>query len=236
MIRELFKNDEQNEITEAIRTIRSNIDFINPSEGSRAVVITSSIPGEGKSFLAENYAMSEAITGKRVIILDCDLRKPGVTKKFEISEKKNILELLQGRKTVTEVTIKNIEKNLDLIPAKAYNHNITELFTGNKIKEIIVELKKSYDLIIIDTPPLAVALDAGIIGKNCDGMVFVVGYNKVSRTDLSHSKKILINSKVNLYGIVVNKVQKSAYSLRNESAYYNSYHHYEEYYKKGESE
>ena len=108
--------------------------------------------------------------------------------------------------------MKDILPNLDLLPTKNMRHNVTELFLRDKIKNMLKYLENRYDTIILDTPPLAVASDAAILSKAVDGVVVVVGYDQVAKRELEFTKEMLDNAGANIYGFIVNGVDKRGMS------------------------
>lgn len=229
--REIFFNDnEDSHLAESLRVLRTNIHFMEESN-NRTIVFTSTIPKEGKSTVAANYAMSVAISGERVILIDCDIRRPRAHTGFGLEFDKGLGDVLKGDVTLDEAIIKDVEKGLDMLPSKHINKNATELFLGEKMKATLDELKSRYDLIVLDNPPVAVATDAVILSEHADGLVYVVGYDMVSKKELEQSKKLFDRAGTNVYGVVVNKIQKKAYSYGNYGYYNNNYGYYQEYIK-----
>jgi len=223
-----FKDSQDGHLAEALRVIRSNIHFTTEKE-KNVLVFTSTIPKEGKSTIAANYAMSVAISGKKVLLLDCDIRRPRAHTSFGVDVESGFGDVLMGRRDVDEVILKNVEKNLDILPSNHISHNVTELFLGKEMRNIIEVLKTRYDLIVLDTPPLMVATDAAILGEYSDGIVYIVGYNMVSKKELTICKKMLERSGSKIIGSVVNKIEKSGYSYGNYGYYNNSYSYYKDY-------
>ncbi|MGL5057641.1 MAG: CpsD/CapB family tyrosine-protein kinase, partial [Fusobacteriaceae bacterium] len=160
-----FKDSENSMMNEALRNIRTNLHFLNEKEVGRTILITSTTPKEGKSTIASNYAMSIAITGKKVLLIDCDIRRPRAHESFGIEFKRGLESILSGEAKVKDVLLKNVEQNLDILPTRNVNHNVTELFLGDKMKSLLAELKDEYNTIVLDTPPLVIAGDAAILSK-----------------------------------------------------------------------
>lgn len=225
-----FKGDKDHAISESLRVIRTNLHFLNNVEKGRVILVTSSTPKEGKSFVAANYAMSIAITGKKVLLIDCDIRRPRAHESFGTKVTQGLESVLTEKTDIRSVILKETEKNLDILPTKHMSHNVTELFLGDKMKEIIEELKDEYNTIVLDTPPLVVASDAAILSKHSDGVIFVVAYDQVSKSELEFSKKMMSNAGANLYGFIVNKVDRSGFSYGNYGYYNNNYSYYKDYY------
>ncbi|MGL4944808.1 MAG: tyrosine-protein kinase family protein, partial [Fusobacteriaceae bacterium] len=206
-------------------------------ESARTVLVTSTTPKEGKSTIASNYAMSIAITGKKVLLIDCDIRRPRAHESFGVEFKKGLESVLSGDATVDSVLMRDVEKNLDILPTRNVAHNVTELFLGDKMKTLLEDLKHDYNTIVLDTPPLVIATDAAILSKHTDGVLYVVAYDQVSKRELEFGKTMLANAKANLYGFVVNKVDKNGLSYGNYGYYNNNYGYYKDYYtEEGEAQ
>ena len=225
-----FKKDQDSHLAESLRVLRTNIHFMEEKE-NRIIVFTSTIPKEGKSLISANYAMSVAISGEKVLLIDCDLRRPRAHSSFGIKIDSGLGHVLLKEKNVEDVILKNIEENLDILPSKHIKQNVTELFLGNRMKNLLKELRKEYDLIVLDTPPLAIATDAAILSEYSDGLVYVCGYDMVSKKELIQARKLLDTAGANIYGVVVNKIAKKAYSYGNYGYYNNNYNYYKEYIK-----
>lgn len=225
-----FVTDNNLQITEAFRTLRTNLAFLREKQGGKTLLFTSSIPAEGKSFVASNYAASLAIANKKVLLVDCDIRRPRAHESFGIKIEHGLESFLTHDTPVDSLIMKEILPNLDLLPTKNMKHNVTELFLRDKIRNMLEELRKRYDTIILDTPPLAVASDAAILSKAVDGVVVVVGYDQVAKRELEFTKEMLENAGANIYGFIVNGVDKRGMSYGNYGYYTNYYSYYEDYY------
>mgnify|MGYP001388103848 FL=1 len=231
--RKMFFNKEQDShLAESLRILRTNLHFMEEKK-NRIVIFTSTIPKEGKSTVSANYAMSVAMSGEKVLIVDCDIRRPRAHSSFGIEVNKGLGEILLEKESLEDVILKDIEPNLDILPSTHLNHNVTELFLGNRMKNLLLELRKRYDLIVLDTPPLVISTDAVILSEYSDGVVYVCGYDMVSKKQLIQSRKILDRAKANIYGVVVNKIDKDGYSYGNYGYYNYNYKYYDEY-SKGE--
>ena len=225
-----FVTDERPEITEAFRTLRTNLAFLREKHDGKTLLFTSSIPAEGKSTVASNYAASLAIAGRKTLIIDCDIRRPRAHESFGIKIEKGLECALTHDEPVKDLIMKDVLPNLDLLPTKNMKNNVTELFLRDKMKDIIGSIKDEYDTIILDTPPLAVASDAAILSRDVDGVVVVIGYDQVAERELKFTKEMLDNAGANIYGFIVNGVEKKAMSYGNYGYYTNNYAYYDEYY------
>ena len=225
-----FITDNNLQITEAFRTLRTNLAFLREKQDGKTMLFTSSIPAEGKSFVASNYAASLAVANKKVLLIDCDIRRPRAHESFGIKIDRGLESILTEDTNPDDVIMKEIIPNLDLLPTKNMKHNVTELFLRDRMKDIIKYLENRYDTIILDTPPLAVASDAAILSKAVDGVVVVVGYDQVAKRELEFTKEMLDNANANIYGFIVNGVDKRGMSYGNYGYYTNYYSYYEDYY------
>ena len=222
-----FKKNSDSYLSESFRVLRSNIHFLEKKK-NKVIIFTSTIPNEGKTTVSKNYAMSVPITGKKVLLINCDLRRDKSCNNFGIKVKCGIECVLLREKTLDQAIVKGVEKNLDFLPAKNLNRDVTELFMLDTVKEMLEELRKRYDLIVLDTPPLTIATDAAILSEYADGVIYVCGYNMVTKERILRAKKLLIRAKANIYGVVINKIEEKAYSDRYG---YEEYKHYDDYIK-----
>lgn len=223
-----FRRDSDNYLLESFRVLRSNIHFLEKNK-QKIIIFTSTLPNEGKTTVSINYAMSVAVTGKKVIFVNCDIRRFRSLDRLKIKGTHGIESVLLGNKKLDEVIIRGIEENLDVLPSKHLNRDITELFLGDRIEKLLNELKESYDLIVLDTPPLTIATDAAILSEYADGVIYVCGYNMVTKEKMIRTKKILDRAKAKIYGIVINKINEKAYI--NEYGY-DEYNYYNDYIQK----
>ena len=225
-----FVSDERSQITEAFRTLRTNLSFLRDKNNGKVLLFTSSIPAEGKSTVASNYAASLAIAGRKTLIIDCDIRRPRAHESFGIKIEKGLECVLIDDTPVDGLIMKDVLPNLDLLPTKNLKNNVTELFLRDKMKGVLDTLRDKYDTIILDTPPIAVASDAAILSKDVDGVVVVVGYDQVAERELKFTKEMLDNAGANIYGFIVNGVDKHGMSYGNYGYYTNYYSYYQDYY------
>jgi len=232
----LFKEKGNLEIIEALRTLRTNLSFLNEKEVGRKILFTSVTPNEGKSFLSSNYAASIASTGKKALLIDCDIRRPRAHESFGVKFKNGLESVLLGKVSVEDVILKDVAPNLDILPSKHIEEGVTELFLSDKTDKILESLSPYYNTIILDNPPIAVASDSVLLSKFVDGVVVVVAYDQVAKKELEFAREILDNAHANIYGFVVNKVDKSGLSYGNYGYYNNNYSYYKEYYGKENSE
>src|SRR5574344_1981426 len=157
---------------EAIRTLRTNILFSDIDQKLKKIVITSSLPDEGKSTIAVELSRSMAQNGSKVILLGCDLRNPTVGEYTENHVNYGITNILMKKIDLVDAIIKdNVESNLDLLLSGPVPPNPSELISSKAMKELINKLDQMYDYVIIDTPPAGIITDAAILSTVADGVL-----------------------------------------------------------------
>lgn len=205
------------QLEEAYKTLRSNIQF----SGSDIKVIgfTSSQPDEGKSSLSLNLAVSLAELGKKVMFIDGDLRKSVLLGRYRINKPiKGLTHYLSGLNSLNQVIYSANMDNLHLIFSGQIPPNPSELLNGDIFSDLITDLRKEYDYIIIDTPPLGAVIDAAIIAQKCDGMILVIESNTISYKFAQKVKEQLDKTETKILGAVLNKVDMS------DTGYYGKYY------------
>ncbi len=197
--------------SEAIKMIRTNLEYINKTETTKAILITSSLPGEGKSFISSNLATSLAQLNKKVIIIDCDLRKGRLHKIFTFNNKKGMSELLKENELDLiddYITSTNID-NLDIITRGSIPFNPAELLTYKSLDIVIELLKERYDYIIIDGTPILGLSDSISLAKKVDMTALVSAIGVSTNYSLLNAKKALESVKANVIGVIANKVPRT---------------------------
>lgn len=220
--------DPKSPVTEAYRTLRTNIQFSSFDEKIKTIVITSSGPGEGKTTTSTNLATVMAQGGHKTILIDCDQRKPKVHKVFEFSNQTGLSNLLIGETTFEEAVHKTKVENLDVLTSGIRPPNPSELLASAKMKNFINTLKEKYEYIILDTPPVLMVTDAQIIGQYADGCLLVVSSGEAHREAAMRAKELLTKVNAKILGIVLNKVDTSR------RGYYYGYYYHAYYGNEGE--
>lgn len=197
----------QNPVVEQFRTIRTNIDFASVAKGDiKTILITSSLPSEGKSTINANLAVVYAQQGKKVLLVDADLRRPTVAATF--GDKPNTVGLTNylsdNKKEVTDVIKASGIQNLDIITSGPIPPNPAELLGSEIMTELINKLKSIYDLVIFDVPPFLLVTDAQVLLSKVDGAAIVVNGGKSNKSDLNRTYEILELSGVPLLGFIYN--------------------------------
>lgn len=196
-------------LAESFRTIRTNLTFFQKNDSPFVIMVTSTVAKEGKTFCAINLAASLASSGKKTILLGFDLRKPRIHNYLDLENKAGVSNYLSGKASLDEIIVKTKQPNLSLISSGAIPPNPAELITTIKTKELFAELKKQYDFIIIDTPPIGLVADALLLQRESDLNLYVVrqGYSK--REFLRQANDLYSTSKLHNLSLVVNGVDNS---------------------------
>lgn len=194
--------------SEAYRTLRTNIQYSSFDKEIRTIVITSSEPGEGKSTTAGNLALSFAQGEKSVILVDCDLRKPSLHKKFKISNMIGLSDVIIGKERIEEVVEEHSE-HLHILTSGKIPPNPSEML-GSKAMEVLLEkLRGKYDVIILDSAPLQAVTDAQILSTKADGTILVVRAEKTKKESVLQAKNLLDKVGANIIGTVLNGVENT---------------------------
>ncbi|WP_035052217.1 CpsD/CapB family tyrosine-protein kinase [Carnobacterium pleistocenium] len=203
-------------IAEQFRTIRTNIQFSMVDKNLKTLVITSAGPGAGKSTISANLAVTFAMQGKKVLIVDADMRKPTVHKTFSLPNRDGLTTLLTER----DVEVKDIAHRLDteglsIITSGVIPPNPSELLASNRMDQLITEFEDLFDLIIFDMPPVIAVTDAQVMASKADGTIFVVNKDGADKEMVTKSKELLEKVKANVIGVVFNRVE-----LKGDNYYY----------------
>lgn len=206
---------------EQFRTLRTNIRYSSLGNEIKSIVVTSSLPGEGKSTIISNLAAAMATAGKRVIILDCDLRKPTMHKKFSISNSQGLTNILVQDKKITEIMIAADVPNLYIIPSGPIPPNPSELLGSKGMKDTLEELTRLFDMVLIDTPPVLNISDAQILSTLSQGTIIVAAYGKTERKVILNAKESIEKVGGKILGVVINKIPEKHNDI------YGNYYSYE---------
>lgn len=190
---------------EAYRTLRTNIQYSSFDKELKTIIVTSSEPSEGKTVTSGNLALAMAQSDKKVLLIDCDLRRPNIHKKFNISNEIGLSNYLVGEASLEKVLIKYNE-NLFLIPAGTIPPNPAEMLASKKMKSFLDALEEKFDCILIDTPPVIAVTDAQILSTIVDGVLLVVASGQAGKQSAIKAKELLLKVKANILGTVLTKV------------------------------
>ena len=216
--------------SESIKTLRTNIQLSGQS--IKTILVTSCYPNEGKSDIALSLAQELGSIGKKVLLLDADIRKTAYVGRLEVQEEvKGLSQLLSGQAGLQDIIYNTNFPNMDIIFGGPSAPNPSGLLSENIFKILIKELKDYYNYILIDTPPIGTVIDAAVIGRCCDGAVFLIQPGNVRYRDAQKAFAQLEKSGCRILGAVLNKIDTSG------DKYYSSYYkHYGEYYRRDEDD
>ena len=205
----LTKLNPKSAIAEGFRSLRSNLNYKDKEDKDKIYLVTSSVSGEGKTFIASNLGVVFANSGKKTLLLGADLRRPKLYEGFDVDKSIGVSTVLDGTTSVDEV-ISNVEENLDIIIAGPILSNPADVFLSDKFEELINTLKNKYDKIIIDTAPIGLVADAYMIMKHTDVNMYVVRQNYTNKDVLRFVNDLEENNRVeNLY-LVLNDVSSGS--------------------------
>ena len=209
MARVIIKKDADDyHVDEAFRVLRTNLQFCGNDK--RVIAVTSSIPGEGKSNVSLRMAISLAECGKKVVLVDADLRKSVLDQKVKVDKReKGLSHYLLGKEELPNIVCDTNIENLHLIMIGLMPPNPAELLNEEPFAKMISILRKVYDYIVIDTPPLGSVIDSAIIAEKCDGVVLVIESGAISSRFAKENIKQLEKSGCPILGAVLNKMNRA---------------------------
>jgi len=191
---------------EAYKTLRTNVNFsLADAEGCKVLLMTSSFQGEGKSITALNLAISLVEDGNRVLLVDCDLRRPKLGRLVQIARQNGLSDLLINPELLKE-TVCAYREGLDIILAGRIPPNPSELLGSQAMANLILSMRKKYDYIILDTPPVNMVTDSAVLAGRSDGVLFVVRANQSERGAVIHAVEQLDYVKAKVLGFILNGV------------------------------
>lgn len=219
-----------NSTNEAYKRLRTNIQFCGSDV--KVIALTSTVPNEGKSSVSFNLAASMAESGKKVIFLDADLRKSVLVGRYKINKAvKGLTHYLSGVNPFDEVVYSTNVDNLHVVFSGPVPPNPAELLGNKYFKSLITQLRRTYDYVIIDTPPIGSVIDAAVVAEECDGIVLVIASGEISYKAVQTTKKQMEKTNCRILGAVLNKVPmgKGGYYGKYYGKYYGSYGGYGDY-------
>lgn len=213
--------DSKSVAAEAYRTLRTNIQFSSFDEEMKIITVTSSRPSEGKSTVACNMAVTFAENGNKVLLIDADLRRPTVHKKFKLPNSLGIVNLILEPDRMSEIVHKDVIEGLDIVTSGAIPPNPSELLGSKRNRALLSRLRDEYDTIILDTPPLLAVTDAQVLTTISDGTIIVAQHGVTKKDEILQAKGLLEKVKGNILGVVLSQIP-----VDDNSYYY--YYSYEE--------
>ena len=199
---------------EAYRSLRTNIQYSSFDNKYQTLVVTSANPGEGKTTVAGNLALALAQGESKVLLVDCDMRRPSIHKTFKISNTYGISDLLVGNKKLESVANK-YNDNLSIVPVGKIPPNPAEMLASKAMTAFLEEMKNYFDYIVLDTPPLQAVTDAQVLSTKVDGSLIVVRAGVTKKDAVHNAVSIIKKVKGNIIGTVLNVAE-----TKNDKYYY----------------
>ena len=193
---------------EAIRQMRTNLRFVNVDHPPKSLIVTSAEPGEGKSTVSTSIARALADAGAPVIIIDADLRRPTIAKKFKIDSKVGLTQVLAGQVELADAVRQFEDTQLFILPAGRIPPNPSELLGSDKMRQLIAELSSEFT-VIVDVPPVLPVTDAALLSTAVDGVVLVGTVGKTRKENLAEAAANLRKVSANLLGVVINQAPRT---------------------------
>jgi len=216
-------------ISEAYRTIRTNIQFSKLDNPPKTILVTSSGPHEGKSTTVANLAITLAQMGTKTLIIDSDLRRPVLHSIFGIEKERGLTHFLVDKARMDEIVKSTPIENLSLVTCGVLPPNPSELLGSKRMHEFVEKLKEEYEAILFDTPPAIAVTDAAVLSSFLDGVILVVSSGSISKEAVMRATTLLGNVNAKILGAVLNKVD-----VENTYGSYHYYYYYHYYYGDGE--
>ena len=191
-------------VAEQFKTIRTNLQFSSVDGDLKSILLTSAGPSEGKSSTTANLAIVFAQQGKRVLLIDADMRKPTLHYTFRLDNRKGLSSVLVGEATLEEAVTPSDVSGLELLSCGPIPPNPSELLGSKSMENLHALATSQYDLVIFDTPPVLAVTDAQILANMCDGAIMVVRSNQTEFDEATKAKELLTVGKAKLLGAVLN--------------------------------
>ena len=193
---------------EAFRTIRTNLQYVDVDNPPKVVAITSAVPEEGKSTLAVNLAIALAQAGKKVVLVETDLRRPRASTYLGVESELGLTDVLAGQRTLDEALVSWNRGLLTFLPSGHTPPNPSELLASHQFAQVLATLRERFDWVIIDATPLLPVTDGAIVSKAADGAILVVRFGKTTREQLGASMAALEQVDARLLGTALNFVPR----------------------------
>ena len=211
-------------VAECIRTLTTTLQFLLKSDNSHVLLITSAQPLEGKTMTSINIAVTLALSGKRVALLEADMRRPTIFKALKVQAENGLSAVIEGTAKLKDVLKQTEVQGLQLIPCGTIPQNPAELFQTDGFAKLLADLKAQFDAIIIDSPPVTAVTDALIIAQHVHGVIVIARANKTPLPSLIRTRELLEGVNAPILGVVLNDMTENRSS-------YGGYYYYHKAYK-----
>lgn len=219
-------------VTETFRSIHSALKLNDESRNAKIILATSTLPGEGKSFVSSNLSLTFANHGEKTLLIDADLRLPNVARSLQLENDFGLLDHIEKGVALDEVIIKEVYPNLDVLPSGGKSKNPTQVLNSAQLEAMFADLRDRYDRIVVDSPPLAAVSDALNLLPLVDGTLYIIKFNTVKRKTAVVNVRRLWESNTPVFGAILNNITSSLssyyYSHYSDKAYQDYYIHQDE--------
>ena len=219
-------------VTETFRSIHSALKLNDESKNAKIILATSTLPGEGKSFVSSNLSLTFANHGEKTLLIDADLRLPNVARSLQLENDFGLLDHIEKGVALDEVIIKEVYPNLDVLPSGGKSKNPTQVLNSAQLEAMFADLRDRYDRIVVDSPPLAAVSDALNLLPLVDGTLYIIKFNTVKRKTAVVNVRRLWESNTPVFGAILNNITSSLssyyYSNYSDKAYQDYYIHQDE--------
>lgn len=212
------------DVLDAIKTLRTNIQFASISREIKTIVMTSCIPNEGKSTISTFLAMAMAETGKKTLLVECDLRHTTLRKRMKIPRNNGMVNYLQGNVTLEEAISITAHENLYFLDAETRVPNPVEVISSQMYLDMVAKLRDMFDVVILDTPPVGTFIDAALFASNADATIVLVRPGVVEKRLFKKCIEQLEKANANIIGVILNGIEQV------HAGYYGKYYN-RKYYK-----
>lgn len=214
---------------ESLRATLTALQFFNTGNSSRVIMVTSSVPKEGKSLFLLSFASMSVHSGKKVLVIDGDMKRPTIARFFRREFQFSLSDTLTGKATAEQAICNDESTSIDFIPSSPNTNNSHQLLGSSEMKNLLDEMRTKYDIIIIDTPPVLAVSDCMVLSKIVDTTLFIVRWRKTSREIVKAAIKLLKSFDIKATGVVVTRVdmeKQGQYSYADRGYYYQNYSEY----------
>lgn len=204
----IVNTNPRSPVSEAYRSLRTNIDFSSVDENTQVIMVTSAGPEEGKSTVVGNLAVTYAQDERRVLLIDADMRKPTGHRTFQLSNRFGLSSFLSRQNSLEDVIQDTEVPNLFVMTAGPIPPNPAEMLNSNSMTKLMELLREQFDMILIDTPPVLAVTDAQLLASKSDGVLMVINSGKVKKEIAAKAKENLLRVNARMLGVVLNNVKR----------------------------
>lgn len=223
----LIRQSHGGSLMESYRVLRTNVRFATVGSEGTSMLVTSTVPGEGKSLTVSNLAVAMALDGRTVIAVDTDLRRPTLHEKFDCEPRPGLTNVLVGNTSLDEALQETAIPGLRVLATGPLPPNPAELLNSPAMRNLHAQLRERADVVIYDSPPFLASADAQVLSADVDGVLYVVQFGEARKSAIRHSNDLMAQAHANVLGLVFNKITLSG--IRDDYYYYGYYRYYRYY-------